>query len=80
VIALRPLDDPALDAALSSLDKKRHKSTSQLQVAKIWLTVSYDQKEEAKKIGARWSSADRSWWLPADSADAIDQARLLGFL
>jgi hypothetical protein len=78
MIALRPLDDPALDAALATLDRKRHTSIPPPEVEKIWLAVSYDRKDEAKKIGARWSPADRSWWLPAANADAIDKAHTLG--
>jgi hypothetical protein len=52
MIALRPLDDPALDAALATLDRKPHKSIPPPEVEKIWLAVSYDRKDEAKKIGA----------------------------
>jgi len=59
IIALRPLDDPALDAALATLDRKRHKSIPPLEGEKIWLAVSYDRKDEAKKKGARCSLAVR---------------------
>jgi hypothetical protein len=71
------VDDPALDAVLATLDRKRHKSIPPPEVEKIWLVVSYDRKDEAKKIGARWSPADRSWWLPAANAEVIDKARTL---
>jgi hypothetical protein len=79
VIALRPLDDPAVDAALARLDKKRHRGTSMPAVEKVWLTVPYERKDEAKKIGARWSPGDKAWWLSADNAVAINEARVLGF-
>ncbi|ATU92892.1 hypothetical protein B5P45_26075 [Phyllobacterium zundukense] len=80
---LRQLEDPALDAALARFDKKRHKSDSRQgadKVEKIWLVVTYAQKEEAKKLGARWSPTEKAWWLPASNSAAIDEARKLPFL
>jgi hypothetical protein len=77
---LRPLDDPALDAALARLDKKRNKLGAKLEVEKVWLAVPFARKEEAKKLGARWSPADKAWWLPAGDATAIAKARQLGLV
>ncbi len=77
---LRSLDDPLLDKALSRLDKKRHKNGPKSQVEKFLLTVPFERKEEAKKIGARWSPADKAWWLPASDDVAISKARTLGFV
>ena len=77
---LRALDDPLLDEALSRLDKKRHKNGPKSQVQKFLLTVPFERKEEAKKIGARWSPTDKAWWLPASDDGAITKARALGFV
>lgn len=86
-VALRPLDDPQLDAALARLDKKRHKSGAVGGEPKIgpptelvFLKVAFARKDEAKRLGARWSPLDKKWWLPAENAAAIDEARDLGFL
>lgn len=77
---LRALDDPALDAALARLDKKRHKDSPKDEVEKFLLAVPYERKEEAKELGARWSPGDKAWWLPADKEAAIEEARKLGFV
>jgi len=77
---LRPLDDPALNTALAHLDKKRHKSKPKLEVDKVWLVVPFERKDEAKILGARWSPADKAWWLPADNSIAITKAQKLGFI
>ena len=78
--SLRPLDDPALEAALARLDKKRHKLVAKPEVAKVLLCVPFERKDEAKKIGARWSPVDNAWWLPADNPDALASADRLGFV
>jgi hypothetical protein len=84
---LRLLDDPAIDAALAALDRRRGKGgskTSQTKSAphetQIHLSVPYTRKDEAKGIGARWSPTDRSWWLSAEDSSALSRARALGFL
>ena len=77
---LRALDDPALDAALAQIDKKRHKDSPKDEVEKFLLAVPYERKEEAKKLGARWSQGDKAWWLPTDKEAAIEEARKLGFV
>jgi hypothetical protein len=77
---LRPLDDPELDVVLTRLDKKRHKSGPKLEVEKVWLAVPYERKEEAKKLGARWSPTDKAWWLPSGNDAVIAKARKLGFV
>ena len=81
---LRPLDDPILDTALARLDKKRGKSGPETggssQDEKVSLTVPYSRKDEAKKLGARWSSAEKKWWLPASKTAAIAEAGKLGFI
>jgi hypothetical protein len=75
---LRVLDDSAIETALASLDRKRNKAPRKSTTERFWLSVPYERKEEAKQLGARWSPADRSWWLPVDNIEAIDRARVLG--
>lgn len=76
---LRPLDDPALDDALYKLDKKRHKLGAPPE--RLWLTVEYTRRDEAKKLGARWAAAERKWWLPADTpATVLAEAKVKGFI
>ncbi|MGO6813400.1 DUF5710 domain-containing protein [Rhizobium brockwellii] len=84
---LRPLDDPAIDAALAALNRRRGKAgdktprtESPEDVARITLSVPFARKDQAKGIGARWSPTDKSWWLPADDSSALSKARALGFL
>lgn len=80
---LRPLDDPLLDTVLTRLDKQRGKGnprTDPGQVEKVLLNVPFSRKDEAKKLGARWSPVEKSWWLPASNAAAIAEARKLGFM
>jgi hypothetical protein len=31
---------------------------------RIYLNVPYDEKEEAKKLGARWDQATKKWYVP----------------
>jgi hypothetical protein len=84
-INLRPLDDPAIDVAMDALDRKRGKGKRQpaqdeREVARIRLTVPFARKDEAKRIGARWSPTERMWWLPAHDTSALSKAQSLGFL
>ncbi|AYG64192.1 DUF5710 domain-containing protein [Rhizobium jaguaris] len=85
--SLRPLDDPAIDEALAKLDKRRGKQPGgrfsyepPVGVERTMLKVPFARKEEAKAIGARWSLADKSWWLQAGNDAALAKARKLGFL
>lgn len=84
--ALRPPNDPSAVLALSKLDHKRGKnrpkgeSPVHLEHAKIPLSVPFARKEEAKAIGARWSAADKTWWLSPENSTALLKARDLGFL
>lgn len=81
-VDLRSLDDPAISATLQSLDRKRHKAPREEQKVegRVLLSVPFSRKEEAKKLGARWSPAERLWWIPASNKQALAQARTLGFL
>jgi Domain of unknown function (DUF5710) len=31
---------------------------------RVWLNVTYQQKDVAKNLGARWDPAEKLWWLP----------------
>lgn len=33
-----------------------------MQYKKIYLNVPYEEKEEAKKLGAKWDNAEKSWY------------------
>lgn len=93
--ALRPMDDPGIAQALHALEKKRHKLPGMQHAARpspdrarampseegrIYLTVPFARKEEAKGIGARWSPENRSWWISGSSRAALTKAKKLGFL
>lgn len=82
---LRPLNDPAIDTALATLDRKRGKSTNgstqaSADGARVRLTVTFAQRDQAKRIGARWCRDGKTWWVEADNVAALDKARALGFL
>lgn len=77
---LRPLDDPALDDAISRLDKRRHKLGLKLVADRTTLAVPFARKNEAKAIGAKWDASARTWWISADDAGARAKAIHQGFL
>ena len=33
---------------------------------RIYLNVPYEEKEEAKKLGARWDQGNKKWYIPKD--------------
>lgn len=93
-ITLRPPEDNAIAQALYVLDKKRqklpgmhHGPTQQSSsrgpavsdAQRVYLSVPFARKEEAKRIGARWSPENRMWWIAKSDANAIAKARELGF-
>jgi hypothetical protein len=47
---------------------------------RLWLDCPYEKIQSAKSLGARWSTEERKWWLPADNVAAIEEARKLGFV
>ncbi|MBW9062012.1 hypothetical protein JNB71_01665 [Rhizobium herbae] len=85
-IALRSLDDPRIAEALYRLDKKRQKLPGMQHAPKatdqdrLYLTVPFARKDEAKLLGARWAPQQRSWWLSSENGAAVERARQLGFL
>ena len=34
----------------------------------IWLKVPYQDKDEAKALGARWNATFKRWYIPEDAA------------
>jgi hypothetical protein len=84
-VNLRPLDDPAIDAALKHLDRRRDAGSSLPSQSaegeeRVRLSVPFSRKDEAKRIGARWSPTEKMWWLPRHDASALSRAQALGFL
>ena len=67
-----------LDAALLKLDRKRRKDKPPTE--RVRLNVPYEQKDAAKRLGARWDPAERVWWLSVEHETAINKAKALGFL
>lgn len=78
---LRPLDDPAIGAMLSTINRKRGKAAPLVEENRIMLNVPFARKNEAKALGARWDPKEKLWWLPEQaSTKAKDQAQKLGFI
>jgi hypothetical protein len=78
---LRPLAEPAIDVAIHSLNKRCGKTAEALAKSeKVFLSVPFERKDEAKGLGARWSATDKRWWMSASNKDALAKARSLGFL
>lgn len=38
----------------------------QAQTEKIWLNVPFDEKDQAKTLGAQWDGKQKSWYAPAE--------------
>lgn len=49
---------------------------AQTSIKKIWLDVPYDDKDEAKKLGARWDMDKKAWYIMS-SADKNKFAKWL---
>lgn len=74
---LRNLEDPAIQAVLVKLDRRRPRPTE----SRLDLNVPYARKDEAKALGARWDGTRKTWWLPAEGTNTAQaKARELGFL
>lgn len=65
-VQLRPLDDPALDEALAKLSAKRGTKKPIDPATQINLNVPFARKDEAKKLGAKWATTEKTWWLSND--------------
>ncbi len=33
---------------------------------RVYLVVPYGEKDEAKRLGARWDQEKKQWWIPAN--------------
>lgn len=74
---LRSLDDPAITQALAKHDRRRKAPAAVPE--RIDLSVPFSRKEQAKAIGAKWDSAQRTWWTPIHEI-MMRKAIELGFL
>lgn len=50
-------------------EKRQH--TIQTQKQRVYLSVPFAQKEEAKKLGARWDADKKKWYCDAQKANAF---------
>ncbi len=55
---------PAAGAASPSPSAARPKTASAPQAAAV-LKVPFAEKDEAKRLGARWDAAKKKWYVPA---------------
>ncbi len=39
---------------------------------RLWLDVSYAEKDTAKSLGARWDQSERRWYAPADRVEQLE--------
>ena len=37
-----------------------------MEVQRVYLNVPYEEKEEAKKLGAKWDVSKKKWYVPKD--------------
>src|SRR5690349_15635188 len=44
-----------------------------VMTARVWLDVPYSEKDEAKRLGARWDPASRRWYAPEGRAEALQR-------
>ena len=40
-------------------------------VKKIYIKVSFDEKDEAKKLGAKWDGDKKSWYIMSNQDKAL---------
>lgn len=59
-------------------DGKLTKDTFDSEVEKFYLRVAYDQKEEAKQLGARWDYEKRVWFCTSKSKGKNELIQLFG--
>lgn len=76
---LRSLEDPAIAATLAKPNNRRGRKVTD-DVAKLLLTVTYESKDEAKCIGAKWDATQKKWWIKVSDKPALEKARKLGFV
>ncbi|MGV7209327.1 zincin-like metallopeptidase domain-containing protein [Oxalobacteraceae bacterium A2-2] len=49
------------------IEAERDKQASQrMDEARVYINVPYNQKDEAKALGARWDRQEQSWYVPAE--------------
>lgn len=79
-VELRRLDDAAIAQAIDKFDRRRSRAPAVDDGSKMFLNVSFEQKDKAKAIGAKWDPANKKWWLKVGDEKALGNAAKLGFL
>ena len=68
-------DTPEPIAAMGTPDGAQEQSApSRPAPEKTWLSVPYREKEQAKSLGAKWDTTEKSWYAPKEA----DLAKLAG--
>lgn len=75
---MRSLSDPSIELAVQGFDRRQPASTEVGPM--VFLSVPFARRDEAKRIGARWSPSEKRWWLAPTNEEALTKARALGFL
>ena len=44
---------------------------SEKQLERIYLAVPFDEKDQAKALGARWDKAVKAWYIPSGVKPAL---------
>ncbi len=79
-VHVRRLDDPAIEEAIAKFDRRRSRAPAVDETLKVFLNVSFEQKDKAKAIGAKWDPANKKWWIKAGDEKALTKAAKLGFV
>ena len=80
IAKLRSLTDPAIEAAVKRYDRRTTALGLEHDAGRVFLSVSFARKEEAKRLGAHWSPLEKRWWVAVTNEDALLKAREAGFL
>jgi len=52
-------------------DVRRERSRSRNRYEKIYLAVPFEEKNLAKKCGARWDREEKKWWVTEDDFEKV---------
>jgi len=79
-VSLRLLNDPAIAEAIAKLDRRHSRAPAVDEADKVFLKVSFEQKDKAKAIGAKWDPANKKWWIKTGDEMTLAKATKLGFV